>query len=227
MQGIAGSYGTPDRILARRMVDRIPHRGPGRKDLLEDDRLTLAARRPRPTAKGPARAIVEDDSLAVASDSYIFNSELLKEFFLEDSNEDASEADLLLAMYRAVGTRMFGYLDGAFAIAISDRGRLVLARDRYGLKPMYISGGVREGSFSSEIKSQLVAGDDFVPFPPGKVLVSGKGFSPIWPQGVPTRKKPSAAQRPAKLHELGRARGSTCCSAGASTAASSRLRRPR
>jgi len=184
------------------MVDRIPHRGPGRKDLLEDDRLTLAARRPRPTAKGPARAIVEDDSLAVASDSYIFNSELLKEFFLEDSNEDASEADLLLAMYRAVGTRMFGYLDGAFAIAISDRGRLVLARDRYGLKPMYISGGVREGSFSSEIKSQLVAGDDFVPFPPGKVLVSGKGFSPIWPQGVPTRKKPSAAQRPAKLHEL-------------------------
>jgi len=135
------------------MVERISHRGPDRKDMIEDDGLAIAARKPRPSPKGAARAIVEGEGVAVASDSYLFNSELLKELFLEDSEEDAGDADLLMNMYNAVGTKMFGYLDGAFAIAISDNGRLVLARDRYGLKPMYISGGVREGTFSSEIKS--------------------------------------------------------------------------
>ncbi|MBN1677473.1 MAG: 7-cyano-7-deazaguanine synthase [Candidatus Thermoplasmatota archaeon] len=188
MQGIAGTYGSPDRQLARRMLERISHRGPDRKDLLEDDRLVITARRARPSRKGTARAIVEDDGVAVASDCYLFNSELLKELFLEDSDEDAGDADLLISMYEAIGTKMFGYLDGAFAIAISDNGRLVLARDRYGLKPIYISGGSREGTFSSEIKSQMVAGDEFVPFPPGKVLVAGKGFSPIWPRRSPVRR---------------------------------------
>jgi len=202
MQGIAGTYGTPDRRLARRMLERISHRGMDRKDTLEDDKLALAARKPRPSLKRPSRAIVEDDAVAVASDSYLFNSELLKELFLEDSNEDASEADLLMSMYMAVGTRMFGYLDGAFAVAISDNGRLVLARDRYGLKPMYLSGGVLEGSFSSEIKSQMVAGGEFVPFPPGKVLVAGKGFSPILPQRPPVSKGLRAAERSRRLHEL-------------------------
>jgi asparagine synthase (glutamine-hydrolysing) len=214
MEGIAGTYGSPDRRLARRMMERISHRGPDRKDVLEDDGLALAARRPRPSPGDSSRAVVEDDGVAVASDCYLFNSELLKELFLEDSYEDASEADLLIGMYKAIGTKMFGYLDGAFAIAISDSGRLVLARDRYGLKPMYISGGVREGTFSSEIKSQMVAGDEFVPFPPAKVLVAGKGFSPIWPQRLPASKRASGAEKPRKLHGLVVDSVRSCCAEG-------------
>ncbi len=214
MQGIAGTYGSPDRRLARRMLERISHRGPDRKDLLEDDRLALAARKPGPSPKGAARAIVEDEGVAVASDCYLFNSELLKELFLEDSDEDAGDADLLISMYEAIGTEMFGYLDGAFAIAISDNGRLVLARDRYGLKPMYISGGLREGTFSSEIKSQMVAGDEFVPFPPGKVLVGGKGFSPIWPRKPPIRRRTRTGPKASSLRELVVDSVRSCSSAG-------------
>lgn len=178
------------------MLERIPHRGPDRKDTLEDGRVAIAARKPRPSSKDSARAIVEDGGVAVAPDSYLFNSEPLKELFLEDSDEDACEAELLLGMYRAVGAKMVGHLDGAFAIAISDNGRLVLARDRYGLKPLYLTGGVREGAFSSEMKSQLVASDEFLPFPPGKVFVEGKGFSPVLPLKFPTaRISPSAARK--------------------------------
>lgn len=214
MQGIAGTYGSPDRILARRMVERISHRGPDRKDMIEDDGLAIAARKPRPSPKGTARAIVEGEGIAVAADSYLFNSELLKELFLEDSDEDAGDADLLIDMYTAIGTKMFGYLDGAFAIAISDNGRLVLARDRYGLKPMYISGGVREGTFSSEIKSQLVAGDEFVPFPPGKVLVAGKGFSPMWPRKPPVSRSRPSGDKPNKLRQLVIDGVRSCCREG-------------
>jgi len=184
------------------MLERLSHRGPDRKDFFEDDRLVVASRRPRGPENRTVRAIEERDGVAVASDSYIFNSDLLKEAFLEDSKEGASDAELLLEMYSAVGREMFNYIDGAFAVAISDRGRLVLARDRYGLKPLYTSGDVREGTFSSEMKSQLVVDDDFSPFPPGRVFVAGKGCSRIRPRRLPVGKGSPSEGTPGRLHRL-------------------------
>lgn len=143
----------------------------------EGDGVVLGARS-TDTGSGRARAIAEDDGVAVASDSYIFNREALWEAFAPET-EDPSDPELLLSMYQELGTDMFGYIDGAYSVAIADGRRTVLARDRYGLKPLYLSGGVRKGSYSSEMKSQMLTEEEFVPFPPGKVLVRGKGFMPI------------------------------------------------
>lgn len=171
MQGIAGTYGGTDRRTTKRMLDRIAHRGPDRRMFHEDDKMTLGA---ACSGRGPPAA--EDEGVAVTGDIALFNRADLAPRFLDRPDEPFTDNELLLRMYLDKGTGMFGLLEGGFAVAVSDRGKAVLARDMYGLKPFYISKGRREGAFSSEIKSQMEHGDEFIPFPPGKMFVAGKGY---------------------------------------------------
>ena len=194
MQGIAGTYGGADGPLVKRMMRRIAHRGPDVSKVIEDDRWVLGARQLRTGDGKKLRPIAEDDGLSVASDSCIFNRDWLHERFVGPVERPFSDQELMLAMYRRLGTDMFGYLDGAYVVALTHRGRTVLARDRYGLKPLYLSGGARRGAYSSEIKSQLLAGDEFVPFPTGRFMVQGKGFFPIRPRNTGPRPRASRSK---------------------------------
>ena len=181
MEGIAGMYGYEDRALAKRMLSKLGHRGPSGPVIHSDDGVVLGAvaRTTRPNSSRDALA--GDDGVAVASDSYIFNKQQLAEAFAPEIGPSLSDQELMLAMYSELGPEMFGYIDGAFAVAIVDGRKVILARDRYGLKPLYLSGGIRRGVFSSEMKSQIVADDEFAPFPPGKVMVRDKGLKVIRP----------------------------------------------
>ena len=202
LEGIAGTCGVVDKILVRRMLGKLVHRGPDSEGIYSDDRLALGARASKGRTREKVRAVAETDGLAIAADCYIFNGDVLKENFLEDSDEDATDADLLLSMYRAAGTSMFSYLDGAYAIAVSDHGRLVLARDRYGLKPLYISRKPAWLSFSSEMKSQLVSCEEFVPFPPGRVMVDGKRPFATRLRRIPRVRPRESDSKPSHLHDL-------------------------
>lgn len=181
MQGLAGTYGVNDRRTAAKMLERIKHRGPGRKAFHEDDRVTIGG-----VAAGRGPAVAVDHGVAAAGDIALFNVKELAAKYLDDEGGEPNDNELLLRMYLDLGTGMFRLLKGGFAIAVSDRGRVVLARDQYGLKPLYISKGCRQGAFSSEIKSQVLHGEEFDPFPPGKVFVAGKGFASAGtrPQGT-------------------------------------------
>jgi asparagine synthase (glutamine-hydrolysing) len=105
-------------------------------------------------------------------------------------------------MYEAVGASFFRYMDGAYAVVIIDNGKTILARDGYGLKPLYLSGDQKEGVYSSEIKSQLVAGREFVPFPPGRMFVSGDGLKKIVRRDLPWAQKPSLKHPPEQVRQL-------------------------
>jgi asparagine synthase (glutamine-hydrolysing) len=72
--------------------------------------------------------------------------------------EGHGDTEVLLAAYRVWGCDCFDRLDGMWAVAIVDwlAGRMILSRDRLGIKPLYLSrfdGGL---AFASEIKSLLV-----------------------------------------------------------------------
>jgi asparagine synthase (glutamine-hydrolysing) len=179
LEGIAGTFGRRDKSLVKKMLDKLKHRGPDSASLYESDDSTLGARMMLARPRKNARAIGEDGSIAVASDSYIFNREFLRRTIAPATDPVLSDARLILAMYKIVGPKLFGYIDGAFSIAIVDNGKIMLARDRYGLKPLYISKEKSSGVFSSEIKSQMLSGDEFEPFPPGSMYVGGQGFSRI------------------------------------------------
>jgi asparagine synthase (glutamine-hydrolysing) len=198
MQGIAGTYGVREEDTVKRMLTRLPHRGGGRARIVTDGKLTLGAR----ARSGGPRALTEDERLAVASDSYIFNKARLAEKHLNEEAAALPDNEFLLALYRKLGTRMFRELDGAYVVAISDGGRLILARDRYGLKPLYISGSSRKGSFSSEMKSQMLDEGDFVPFPPGKMFIGNKGYSTIPAPRAGTGSARKGGSKTEKLREL-------------------------
>lgn len=184
MEGLAGTYGHEDRGLVGRMLRKLRHRGPDRMKIHVDDGLVIGARTAVTNSVVRSKPMAGRDGVAVASDSYIFNRQALREAFAPDLPDDASEADLLLRMYDSLGTQMFGYIDGAYAVAIADGKKTILARDRYGLKPLYLSGSLRKGTYSSEMKSQMLTGEEFAPFPLGKVMVRGKGVSAIRPRNV-------------------------------------------
>jgi asparagine synthase (glutamine-hydrolysing) len=194
MEGIAGTFGYSDKTLIKTMLSKLKHRGPDSSETFIDDTQALGAVRLERVKKKPTPAIVVKDGLAVASDSYIFNREFVRMSIAPGIPEDVSDAELFLAMYKTIGTRMFNYIDGAFAVAILDNGKTVLARDGYGLKPLYISMDGDRGVYSSEIKSQELFDKAFTYFPPGRVFVQGTGMRRIALKAVPwaERKVPKA-----------------------------------
>ncbi len=196
MEGIAGTFGTRDKGLVSRMLSKLEHRGSGSPAFFADDDLVLGARKPGGGQAAKDGAIAQDDELAVACDSYIFNRESLRTMIAPNCDPAASDAELVLNMYRTIGTRAFQYIDGAYVIAIVGRGRTILARDGYGLKPLCVSGDACKGVYSSEMKSQQLAGAAFVPFPPGRMFISMNGFRRIVRQEIPGSSAPSL-RRPA------------------------------
>ena len=162
------------------MLDRIRHRGPDAFKIVEADGVVLGSRALARHLGGKTRCAAEEDGVVVTADSYIYNkSELLQEYFGSKAEPAITDVELLLEMYRSAGLDMFGLIDGAYAIAIVDGSKLVLARDRFGIKPLYHSGSSKNGSYSSEMKSQVAAGSDFAPFPAGKIFVQGQGMKNI------------------------------------------------
>jgi asparagine synthase (glutamine-hydrolysing) len=185
MEGIAGTFGMKDKHLVRRMLEKLEHRGPDTSEVYADDGLILGARMSRRNTIEKTSAIAQEEGVAVACDSYIFNKELLRRTIAPSCDENVSDAQLVLNMYRTIGTPVFRYIDGAYAIVIVDHGKTIVARDAYGLKPLYFSGDMRRGVYSSEIKSQQLAEEKFSPFQPGKMLVSGEGLRKIVRQEMP------------------------------------------
>ncbi|UCE45057.1 MAG: hypothetical protein JSU93_06640 [Methanobacteriota archaeon] len=181
MQGVSGTFGAEDKELIMRMLERLRHRGPDGSSVHAANDTVLGAVCKTPSSGRIVDAIAEKDGVAVASDSYIFNKPELVRAFASDSDLNISDQELLLAMYSELGANMFGYIDGAYATAIVDGKSTILARDGYGLKPLYLSGDEMSGVFSSEIKSQMVASDRFIPFPPGTVMVKDHGMEAIHP----------------------------------------------
>jgi asparagine synthase (glutamine-hydrolysing) len=73
-----------------------------------------------------------------------------------------SDTEVLLHMYLEQGAEMFPRLNGIFTVAIWDArtGRLLVARDALGVKPLYVSESERGFAFCSEIKGLLAIAPD-------------------------------------------------------------------
>src|SRR5215475_4567815 len=155
------------RVSASRLVamrDTLTHRGPDDAGLYLGDSVALGHRRLSIVDLGGGRQPMakEDDSFRTVSNGGIYNHRELRPM-LEDRGHlyrNSSDTETIIHLYEEFGPRGVERLRGMFAYAIWDgrRRRLVIARDRLGIKPMYYV--IREdGSlyFASEIKA-LVEG---------------------------------------------------------------------
>ena len=159
-----GSSGTPvDEPTLRRMADTIQHRGPDADGyfVAPDHQVGFGFRRLSivDLATGDQPMSNEDDSVWLVFNGEIYNHadhrprlEALGHRF-----RSRCDAEVVLHLYEEYGPDCVDHLRGMFAFAIWDsrRRRLLLARDRIGVKPLYFAALPRTLLFGSEIKALL------------------------------------------------------------------------
>jgi asparagine synthase (glutamine-hydrolysing) len=164
--GIAGAHprGVADATL-RRMAAAIAHRGPDGFGLATDGRVGLAhVRLSIIDIAGGAQPMATDDGRVLV----VFNGEIFNFVELRAQLTDRghrfrtrSDTEVLLRAYEEWGERMVERLNGDFAFVIHDRrtDRLVLARDRFGVRPLFYAQVGRDLYFASEVKALLASGE--------------------------------------------------------------------
>jgi asparagine synthase (glutamine-hydrolysing) len=154
----------PDRGLIERMRDLIAHRGPDGAGLHLAPGVGLGHRRLSivDVALGQQPMYSEDRRFVIVYNGEVFNHPALKAE-LEAAGvryRTRSDTETVLHLYERLGERSVERLRGMFAFAIWDgvERRLLLARDRYGVKPLYYVHRP-DGTliFGSEIKALLPA----------------------------------------------------------------------
>src|SRR3981081_353848 len=129
--------------LLRLMCDRMIHRGPDSEGYLLDDGIALGMRRLAiiDLLTGEQPTFHEDKSVAVILNGEIYNYRELREDLekRKHSFQRQSETEGLQHLYEECGDAMVEKLNGMFAFALWDsrRRRLLIARDRFGEKPLY------------------------------------------------------------------------------------------
>ena len=151
----------PDPAALAAMNETLVHRGPDSDGSVIDGPAGLAMRRLSiiDLAGGDQPIANEDGRIQVIQNGEIYNyRELMEELHGRGHTFSThSDTEVLVHLYEERGPAFVDALRGMFAIAIWDarHGRLVLARDPFGIKPLYyrVAGG--EISFASELKAML------------------------------------------------------------------------
>jgi len=162
MCGIAGFVGSGDKGVLARMLDRIRHRGPDAEGILcrEASGVHLGHRRLTILdAEGGGQPMsTADGRLHIVFNGEIYNFvELRRELEAEGVRFQShhSDTEVVLLGYRQWGEAVLERLNGMWAFVIFDemQGRLFLARDRFGKKPLYFSQLSGVFIFASELSA--------------------------------------------------------------------------
>lgn len=145
----------------RAMAGAISHRGPDSEGIWTAPGVGLAHRRLSiiDLAGGHQPIANEDGSVQIVFNGEIYNyRELQKELERQGHRfRTSSDTEVIVHLYEELGERVVERLRGMFAFAIWDtkRNRLLLARDRVGIKPLYYYHDGNRLLFGSEIKAIL------------------------------------------------------------------------
>ncbi len=157
--GLASVAGSADPARVARMSATLVHRGPDSFGEFDDGTVALAARRLSiiDLETGDQPIANEDGTLHVVQNGEIYNYRELRRELERAGHRFRTHGDteVLLHLYEQHGDRFAELLRGMFAVAIWDaaRRRLVLARDRFGIKPLYYREGSGELAFASELRA--------------------------------------------------------------------------
>ena len=173
MCGIAGSYAYRpsaegvDRGELAKISDHMIARGPDGSGVWFSDggRAGLAHRRLSIidlSERGAQPMASADGKLIITFNGEIYNYRALRAALERDGHvfRSASDTEVLLHLYAAKGARMVEDLRGMFAFALWDASKsgVLLARDPYGIKPLYYSDENGALRFASQVKALLAGG---------------------------------------------------------------------
>ncbi|WP_430397223.1 asparagine synthase (glutamine-hydrolyzing) [Ferrovibrio sp.] len=166
MCGIAGLLNLDQQpaspVLVRAMTDALAHRGPDGEDIYTDGALGLGHRRLAiidlsPGGRQPM--LTQDGRYAITYNGELYNfQELRAELQAHGCRfQSRSDTEVLLQAWAVWGPAALNRFNGMFAFALWDakERRLYLARDRYGIKPLYYRRSGKVLLFGSEAKALL------------------------------------------------------------------------
>ena len=170
MCGIAGeAYFSPrpaDSSIVGRMTETLSPRGPDAGGLYAQGRVALGHRRLKIidlSERAQQPMLAPELGLSLVFNGCIYNYrelraelETLGHCFFSDG-----DTEVVLRAYAEWGTACVNRFHGMFAFAIHERdsGRLILARDRFGIKPLYLAETPERLRFASTLPALLAGGD--------------------------------------------------------------------
>ncbi len=176
MAGIAGIQGADNGELDR-MLERIKYRGSHETWINREQGVNLGCCELYVGGDSKTGShYISDGQRAVVIDGRIYNPE----------KSSMTDAEAVLYFYNKFGTQFAKKLDGDFACVISDKGKMILARDWSGIKPLYYGHSYGKLCFASEAKALVGIADDVKEFPPGYVYSRELGFRKYASEAVET-----------------------------------------
>lgn len=168
MCGIAGIVGlqgiAEPEVLARCMTDALAHRGPDAEGVWRDaDHAVLGHRRLSiidlsAASNQPFHS--NDGRYVIVYNGELYNYRELRRELGKGGFRTASDTEVILSAYARWGSACLDRFKGMFAFALWDRERKesFIARDRLGIKPLYLFQGEGRLLFASELRALLATG---------------------------------------------------------------------
>jgi asparagine synthase (glutamine-hydrolysing) len=161
MCGLAGFVNFKDNErLAKQACIIQQHRGPDSQDIWQDSNVALSHQRLSIIDLDErANQPLVKDNLAIIFNGEIYNYQELKEGLLRDYPslvfKTTSDTEVLLELFRVKKEKCLDDLVGMFAFAIYDKndGKLFIAVDHFGIKPIFYTQIENSFAFSSELKT--------------------------------------------------------------------------
>ncbi|MCB0762294.1 MAG: asparagine synthase (glutamine-hydrolyzing), partial [Flavobacteriales bacterium] len=167
MCGINGIFGLENlsdpTAVIQKMNNALQHRGPDAEGVFMDDRVVLGHRRLSIidlSSDGNQPFYSPEKDVVLIINGEIYNYLELKAELQDYPFRTHSDTEVVMAAYLKWGISFLHKVNGMFALAIWDTrsGELLIARDRIGIKPLYIARQGQQVLFSSEVRALLNSG---------------------------------------------------------------------
>lgn len=158
--GIVGVSASPERArgIVEAMAERIAHRGPDGGGVAVHEDATIGMKRLAivDVAHGHQPMANEDQSIVIVYNGEIYNAPALRKELVERgvTFRTRSDTEVILRLYELDPDDVERHLAGMWAFAIHDRRRrrVVLSRDRFGIKPLFVADSGSAVAFASELR---------------------------------------------------------------------------
>ena len=158
--GFVNKKDNKDKII-KKMADKIAHRGPDGEGYYINDNVALAHRRLSiiDLSTGSQPMFNANKDLVIVFNGEIYNYLEIKDELKKDGYKflNKSDTEVIVNGYKKWGKKVVDHLRGMYAFAIYDieKDELFMARDKWGIKPLYYAKFNDTFMFASEIKALL------------------------------------------------------------------------
>ncbi len=205
MSGIAGQFGKSDPRILSSILDKIKHRGKPTGNPWIGKTSAMGALTLHTLIEEPGPYLSSDGECAVVMDGRIPNTLSLDAALSGTDVASTPQTLSVLQGFSKYGIELFEKLEGEFALAIAEKDRMILARDRLGIKPLYYGFHAGILYFASEIKALTDWVDEVHEFPPGHYMLTDQGlfpYRPLIPDAIELENpNASARQLSDRLHD--------------------------